>query len=183
MSRIGLFYGSSTSQTEYVAYDIRDMIDARLGPDTVAFFNVGNSDISEMREYTYLILGIPTWDIGQLQADWDIMWDDLEALDLTGHKVAIFGLGDQYGYPDTYLDAAGMLAETVLALGGELVGYTPVAESYQFGHSLFTEGKSFMGLALDEDHQPKLTKERLNAWIEQVLTAFGLSEEAAVVPH
>jgi flavodoxin long chain len=179
MAKIGVFFGSSTSQTEYVAYDIRDMIDAQLGPDTVTIHNVGSSDLHEMLDYTDLILGIPTWDIGQLQVDWDIKWDELESLDLTGHKVAVFGMGDQYGYPDTYLDAAGMLAETVLALGGELVGYTPVDESYQFGHSLFTDGDSFMGLALDEDHQPKLTKARLDAWVEQVLTAFGLNEAAA----
>ena len=179
MSKIGLFYGSSTSQTEYIAYDIRDMIDAQVGPDTVAIRNVGSSDMSAMLDYTYLILGIPTWDIGQLQADWDIKWDELLSLDLAGHKVAVFGVGDQYGYPDTYLDAAGLLAETVLALGGELVGYTPVDESYQFGHSLFTDGESFMGLALDEDHQPKLTKKRLDAWVVQVLTAFELSEATA----
>lgn len=178
MAKIGLFYGSSTSRTEYVAYDIRDMINARLGPDAVAIHNVGSGDggIRDMLNYPYLILGIPTWDIGQLQVDWDFKWDELESLDLTGHKVAIFGMGDQYGYSDTYLDAAGMLAETVLALGGELVGYTPVDESYQFGHSLFTEGKSFMGLALDEDHQPNLTKGRLDPWIGQVLTAFELIE-------
>ncbi|GIL08991.1 MAG: flavodoxin [Chloroflexota bacterium] len=179
MAKIGVFYGSSTSQTEYVAYDIHDTIEARLGPDTVAVHNIGSSDISEMLKYTDLILGIPTWDIGQLQVDWDMKWGDLEALDLTGHKVAIFGMGDQYGYPDTYLDAAGMLAETVLAQGGELVGYTPVNDTYQFAHSLFTEGKNFMGLALDEDHQPKLTKGRLDAWIEQVLLAFDLLGEEA----
>lgn len=180
MSKIGLFYGSSTSQTESVAYDIHDIVNARFGPDTVAIYNVGNTDMSKMLDYSDLILGIPTWDIGQLQVDWDIKWDDLEALDLTGHKVAIFGLGDAYGYPDTYLDAAGMLADTALALGGELVGYTPVDDSYQFGHSLFTEGESFMGLALDEEHQRNLTKERLDAWIEQILAAFGLGEEASV---
>ncbi|MBZ0292362.1 MAG: flavodoxin [Anaerolineae bacterium] len=183
MSKIGLFYGSSTSQTEYVAYDIRDMIDAQLGPDTVMVHNVGSSDMHEMLDYTDLILGIPTWDIGQLQVDWDIKWEELESLDLTGHKVAVFGMGDQYGYPDTYLDAAGMLAETVLALGGELVGYTRMDESYQFGHSLFKEGEYFMGLALDEDHQPKLTKGRLDTWIQQVLIAFGLIEATASTVH
>jgi flavodoxin I len=180
MSKIGLYYGSSTSQTEYVAYDIRDTIEAQLGSDAITIHNVGNSDLSEMLGYSYLILGIPTWDIGQLQADWDIKLAEFETFDFSGHKVAIFGLGDQYGYPDTFLDAAGILAETVLALGGELVGYTPTA-GYQFGHSLFIEGEHFMGLALDEDHQPKLTKGRLDVWIPQVLAAFGMSEAAAVI--
>lgn len=40
-----------------------------------------------------------------------------------------------------------------------------------------------MGLALDEDHQPKLTKERLDAWGEQVLTVFGLIEAATSTVH
>lgn len=177
MAQIGLFYGSSTSQTEYVAYDIRDMINARLGSQAVAVYNVGSSELDRMLDYDCLILGIPTWDIGELQVDWDIKLPDLEALDLSGRKVAIFGLGDQYGYADTYLDAAGILAETVLAQGGELVGYTST-QGYDFGHSLFTEGDSFMGLALDEDHQPQLTKQRLEAWIAQVLEAFGLGEKA-----
>lgn len=180
MSRIGLFYGSSTSQTEYVAYDLRDTLAARLGSDEITIHNVGNTHLSQMPAYPCLILGIPTWDIGQLQADWDVKWDELLALDLTGHKVAVFGLGDQYGYPDTYLDAAGLLAETVRELGGELVGYTSI-EGYQFGHSLFTEDGRFMGLALDEDHQPKLTKARVEAWVEQVLEAFGLGEQAAAL--
>ena len=180
MTRIGLFFGSSTSITEYVAYDIRDTIVARLGKDSISIHNVGNTDLIKMLDYDNLILGIPTWDIGQLQADWDIKWDELISLVLTGRKVAVFGLGDQYGYPDTYLDAAGLLAETVRELGGELVGYTST-EGYQFGHSLFTEEGRFMGLALDEDHQPKMTKTRIEAWIEQVLAAFGMSEQETVV--
>ena len=177
MAQIGLFFGSSTSKTETVAYDIYDMITAKLGADAVAIHNIGSVALSTMLQYDYLILGIPTWDIGQLQADWDIKWSELEALDLTGRKVAIFALGDQYGYPDTFLDAAGILAETVLAQGDELVGYTSTA-GYEFEESLFTEGDRFMGLALDEDHQPERTKERLEAWIPQVLTAFGILQEA-----
>ena len=69
MSKIGLFYGSSTSHTDYVAYDIYDTITAQLGADAIAIHNVGSTELSEMLGYDYLILGIPTWDIGQLQAD------------------------------------------------------------------------------------------------------------------
>lgn len=179
MAKIGLFYGSSTSRTEYVASDIHDAIEAQLGADTVDIFDIGLTDVSEMLKYDYLILGIPTWDIGQLQADWDIKLPDLEDIDLKGRKVAIFALGDQYGYPDTFLDAAGILAETVLALDGELVGYTPTT-GYEFQYSLFVDGDQFMGLALDEDQQPNLTKARIEAWIKQVLDAFGISHGEAV---
>lgn len=174
MSKIGLFYGSDTSHTESVAYDIYDTIVARLGEDVIDIHKVGSVELQDMLRYDYLILGIPTWDIGELQADWDIKWEAFKTLDLTGRKVAVFGLGDQYGYPDTFLDAAGILAETVLVQGGELVGYTP-STGYQFEESLFLEGDRFMGLALDEDHQPELTKARVDTWIPQLLSAFELA--------
>lgn len=172
-SKIGLFYGSSTSNTEFVAYDLRDALEARLGSGAVDVYNVGAAEISQMEAHDYLILGIPTWDIGQLQADWDIAWADLETLDLAGKKVAIFGVGDQYGYPDTFLDAAGILAETVLSLGAELVGYTSTS-GYEFEASLFAEGDRFMGLGLDEDQQPNQTGERIHTWVEQLIAEMGL---------
>lgn len=175
MAAIGLFYGSSTSHTEYIAYDLRDMLNAQPGSEMVDIHNVGSVDLERMMDYDCLILGIPTWDIGQLQSDWDIAWGDLEALDLSGKKVAIFGVGDQYGYADTYQDAAGMLAEVVLECGGELVGYTST-EGHVFINSLFTEGSQFMGLALDEDSQPEHTGERLKAWVPQIIAEFGIAE-------
>lgn len=179
MSRIGLFYGSSTSNTDNIAYEIADLIQVRFGPDSIDIHNVGSSDLSEMLNYSYLILGIPTWDIGELQADWDIKWDELRALDLSGRKVAIFGLGDQYGYPDTFQDAIGILGEEVLTRGGELVGAWST-EGYDFEDSLglTLDGNAFMGLALDEDNQSDLTPDRLRRWIDQVINEFDLLEKA-----
>jgi flavodoxin II len=177
MTRIGLFYGSSTSHTEYVADDLRDSLNEQLGSEMVDTHNVGSVGLDRMLDYEYLILGIPTWDIGELQADWDIAWADLEALDLTGRKVAVFGVGDQYGYPDTYQDAAGILAETVLTCGAQLVGYTSPS-GHEFENSLFVEGDQFMGLALDEDNQPNQTAERLKNWAAQLVAEFGLAEVA-----
>jgi len=177
MMKIGLFYGSSTNNTEYIAFDIRDMVDAQLGAESVELHNVGRAELGEMLAYDHLILGIPTWDIGELQADWDIVWSDLGTLNLSGKKIAIFGLGDQYGYPDTFLDAAGILAETVLELGGELVGYTAI-EGYEFEASLFLDGDRFMGLALDEDRQSDQTRDRLETWVQQILSEFALTPEA-----
>ena len=179
MSKIGLFYGSSTSNTEYIADEIRDLIESHLGSSSIEVINIGNSDINALLDYDYLILGIPTWDIGELQVDWDIKWDALESLNLHGHKVAIFGLSDQYGYPTTFQDAMGMLAETVLANGAELCGFWKV-EGYEFEDSLglSLDGTAFMGLALDEDNQHELTPQRLQVWTNQVLVEFGLLEKA-----
>lgn len=177
--KIGLFYGSSTSRTEYIAYELQEVIN-NLQADTVDVYNIGQSQPEMLKQYTYLIFGIPTWDIGELQADWDIFWPNLEKLDFTGKKVAIFGLGDQYGYPDTFQDAMGILAQEVLAHGGELVGYTSI-NGYEFEDSiaLSIDGDAFMGLSLDEDNQSDLTPDRLNQWAAQILSEFGLRESVA----
>lgn len=178
--KIGLFYGSSTSHTEYVAYEIQEAIN-NLIADCVDVHNIGHSKAEQLEAYPYLILGIPTWDIGELQADWDIFWPTLEKMNLSSKKVAIFGLGDQYGYAETFQDAMGILAEEVLECGAELVGYTSI-ESYEFSDSiaLSLDKDQFMGLSLDEDNQSDLTAERITSWAKQVLSEFGLLEEVAV---
>ena len=37
----------------------------------------------------------------------------MDDLDLSGKKVAVFGLGDQEAYPDTFVDGLGILANKV----------------------------------------------------------------------
>ncbi|STE83833.1 flavodoxin II [Escherichia coli] len=53
-----------------------------------------------------LILGIPTWDFGEIQEDWEAVWDQLDDLNLEGKIVALYGLGDQLGYGEWFLDCA-----------------------------------------------------------------------------
>jgi len=170
---IGLFYGSSTSNTEYEAYIIKEEIDERLGEDTVEVYNIGGVSAEQVAAYDNLIFGIPTWDIGQLQEDWDAFWDQLDKIDFQNKTIAIFGPGDPYGYPDTFLDAVGILGEKVLAMGANLIGYWPT-ENYEFEDSiaLALNKKDFMGLALDEDNQPERTEERIQEWVPQILEEF-----------
>ena len=72
-ARIGLFYGSSTCYTEMVA----EKIAAALGESTLDIHNIAEVPVSLMAAYDRLILGIPTWDYGELQEDWEDCWDDL----------------------------------------------------------------------------------------------------------
>ncbi|WP_459782808.1 flavodoxin domain-containing protein, partial [Photobacterium sp. R1] len=82
------------------------------------------------------------------------VWNQLDGLTLTGKTVALFGLGDQEGYTEWYLDAMGMLHDQLLPTGAQFVGYWP-NQGYNFEASkALTEDKSFfVGLALDEDSQ------------------------------
>ncbi|WP_226668898.1 flavodoxin FldB [Microbulbifer aggregans] len=168
---IGLFYGSSTCYTEMAAEKIRD----RIGEEWIDLHNVADDDITQMQEYDFLILGIPTWDYGELQEDWENCWDQLGQLDLSGKTVALYGLGDQEGYPQWYQDALGYLHAQAIAIGAKAVGYWP-AEGYEFEESkgLTPDGSHFVGLALDEENEFERSDERLDQWCAQIMREFGL---------
>lgn len=175
MAQIGLFFGSSTGNTENAAELIQKALQQR-GLD-VALFNVMSDPISKMQDFEYLILGIPTWDIGEIQEDWKNNWDDLDSLDLAGKKVAQFGQGDQRGYPATFQDCLGLLGNKVRERGATLVGYTPT-DGFEFDESVGVEDGKFMGLSLDDDNQRELTPGRIEAWVQQLISEFDLAAQA-----
>lgn len=166
MSRIALFYGSDLGNTEDAAQQIADQFKGI----EIELFDVANTTIDVMAGYDYLILGVPTWDYGGIQIDWDDSWETLNEFSFSGKTVACFGLGDQFGYADFFQDAMGLLHDLVRDNGGKLVGYWP-AEGYEFDESkaLTQDGSMFVGLALDEDNQGSLTEERIEAWCQQVM--------------
>jgi flavodoxin II len=167
--KIGLFYGSTTCYTEMVA----EKIQAIIGADLVDVFNVKETPLEKMADYDLLLLGISTWDFGEIQEDWQAIWDTIPNPSLAGKPVALFGLGDQEGYGEWYLDAMGLLHDQLQSSQVNFIGYWPTT-GYQFEASkaLTEDGKSFVGLALDEDSQYDLTDERLETWCEQVLVEF-----------
>ena len=173
MSRapIGLFYGSSTCYTEMAGEKIR----AVLGEERVDFFNINETPIITAQFYDFIILGIPTWDYGELQEDWEDIWEEIDEVDFSGKKVALYGLGDQVGYPEWFLDAMGYLHSKVVARGAMPCGYWPKA-GYEFEASkaLTPDGQYFVGLALDEENEFALSEARIKQWCEQILDEFGL---------
>ena len=173
---IGLFYGSSTCYTEMVAEKIVEKLRNELGEALVDMHNVADEPVATMQEYDYLLLGIPTWDYGELQEDWENIWDDIDSLDFTGKTIALFGLGDQVGYPEWFLDAMGYLWGKVSNLGAKTVGYWPI-EGFEFEQSkaLTADQQYFVGLAIDDENQFELTDDRITIWCKQVLKEFSLT--------
>ncbi|AZG99356.1 TPA: flavodoxin FldB [Proteus mirabilis] len=164
--KIGLFYGSSTCYTEMAAEKIRDI----LGEEFIDLHNVQECDITLMEEYDILILGIPTWDFGEIQEDWLAIWETLPTLDLKDKLVAMYGMGDQIDYGEWFLDALGMLYHHLLPSGVKFIGFWPI-EGYEFTSPkpLTDDGKHFVGLALDEVNQFEESDERLSQWCMQIL--------------
>ena len=172
MTPIGLFYGTDTGFTEIVVKLFVEEFDL-VAPDLLTVHNIADVPITTLQQYEYLIIGCPTWDIGQLQADWDKAYNELDTLDLSGKQLAVFGLGDQYGYPDSYCDAIGILAEKFANTGVEIVGLTST-EGYEFTHSEGVKDGQFLGLALDEDNESDKSPQRVSEWVWQLVDEFDL---------
>ena len=170
---IGLFYGSTNGNTAAVAAQIADVCVQTYGV-AVELLDVADIYLEEMLDFSHLILGVPTWNVGQLQRDWEAVIEEFDGLDLYGKCVAVFGLGDQRGYPDTFGDALVFVAEKVEACGATLCGAWPVA-GYTFRQSWAVRHGQFIGLLLDEDNQPELTTDRITAWVRQLMVEFGFA--------
>ena len=166
---IGFFYGSTTGMTEDVAYRIEAYIKEKHGLKIVPINIIDLDDPNDMFLYKRIILGMPTWNYGEYQDDWEQVVDKIASANLDGTVIAMFGLGDQIGYPEYYLDALGMIGEQLSAQGATFIGEWPT-DGYKFTSSKAVKANGkFIGLALDEDSQPEKTQERLEAWVDQVL--------------
>ena len=125
---IGLFYGSTNGDTYAVAQRISSLCESPADPWAhISLHDVAVDPLETMLRYAHLIIGAPTWDVGQLQRDWEQIFDDFDALDLSGRKVALYGLGDQIGYPDTFVDALAFFADKVTEHGATISGHWPAA--------------------------------------------------------
>jgi flavodoxin I len=170
MTVVGLFFGTQTGNTEAAAEQIQA---AFGGESVVTLIDVADAELSDFLKYDCLIIGCPTWNIGELQSDWEGLYDELGELDFSGKKIAYFGPGDQIGYADNFQDAMGILEAKISDLGGETVGQWPT-DGYDFNESKAVKNGKFVGLALDDDNQSDLTKSRITAWVSQLRPAFGL---------
>ena len=67
----------------------------------------------------------------------------------------------------------GILETKIASQGAKTVGYWPT-DGYDFSESLALRDGKFVGLAIDEDNQPELTKNRVKQWVAQIKREFGL---------
>ena len=74
------------------------------------------------------------------------------------------GLGDADGYPDTFLDAMGIIHDRIKDKGATFVGAWPT-DGYNFEASKGVVDGKFLGLAIDEDNQKDLTDKRVADWV------------------
>lgn len=166
MAKIGIFYGSSTGNTEIVA----DKIKKLLGADA-ALIGIDVAEKEDLEKFDYLIFGTSSWGIGDMQDDWEDFAGILEETDLSKKKVALYGMGDQVNYPDSFADGMGAIYDLIYDRV-EIVGSWPL-DGYSFNESAAVKNGKFVGLPLDKENQNELTDERLAKWVEMLRKEFS----------
>ena len=142
-----------------------------FGPENIEELNAETITEEQFITYHNLILGVPTWFDGELPNYWDEFVPALVDLNLKGKRIAIYGAGDQKGYPENFVDAVGIMASLVEKQGATVVGYTST-EGYTFESSKAKRDDKFCGLALDFENQSGKNKERVARWCEQLKKEF-----------
>lgn len=169
MSKIRIFYGSSTGNTAIVA----KMIQAELGHLVERVQNIAAAKPEDLASAEALILGVSTWEYGQLQQDWKRFLPHLERLDLAGKTVALFGLGNAGGFSGEFATGLGTLCEIVRGRGAHVVGAWP-ADDYDFQRSGALENGEFVGLVIDQDKESDKTESRVKQWVAQIRPHFSM---------
>ncbi len=161
MQKIAIVFSFNTQKTGKIAKRIKEA----FGKDaTVELLNIEEITADEFLQYNNLICGTATWFDGELPNHWDEFVPELEDMDLKGKRVALFGLGDQKGYPENFLDGMGILGEIMEAQGARLVGFTST-EEYTYESSRAERGDQFIGLGIDFETQGTKNKDRVNGWV------------------
>ena len=169
MANIGIFYGSTTGNTEKIANLIRQS----FGEGNADIYNVDVTELADVQKYPYLIFGVSTWGVSDLQDDFEDFMEILEQVDFKGKKVALFGLGDQSTYTDSFVDAMGILYDRLKKKEVKIVGFVS-RKGYSFTASMALVKDQLAGLAIDEEFESHLTSQRIKAWVEMLKKEFSL---------
>jgi flavodoxin I len=168
MSKIGLFYATTTGNTE----DVANLIKKQMSSFNIDVKNISDCVDNAIEKYDLLIFGVSTWGDGDLQDDWEDYIENLNESNLLNKTVAIFGLGDQEQYCDSFLDAMGIIYDKVVASGATVIGSWPT-DGYNFNESCAIRNGEFIGLGIDQENQSELTNERIEDWIELITPYFS----------
>ena len=172
MAQIGIFFGTETGTTRLIAKKIHKLLGDEAAAKPV---NVNRATPAEFLQYDALILGIPSYGDGALpgrgagcvEANWEEFLNTLEGADLSGKRVALFGLGAQERYADRFASSMIQLYLALQSKGAEIVGAWST-EGYEFKHSASVVDGRFVGLVIDQRTQGMLTEQRIQAWVELV---------------
>ena len=172
MQKIGMFFGTETGTTRLIAKKIYKL----LGDDVAAKpVNVNRITADDLLQYDALILGTPSYGVGDipglsagcLERNWEEFLAQFGTPDLSGKRIAMFGLGAQERYSERFASSLIALYKVFADLGAEMIGDWST-DGYEFEHSASVVDGRFVGLVIDQRTQGMYTEQRLKTWVELV---------------
>ncbi|NIK78123.1 flavodoxin I [Paenibacillus castaneae] len=146
MTRILVVYTSMTGNTEEMAEAITE--GAKEAGAQVVSKEAFDASASELNDFDGIIIGAYTWGDGELPDEFLDFYEEMDGLDLSGKKAAVFGSGDT-SYP-IYCGAVDIVEAKLKEVGAEIVcecikfEYNPTETEKEQGRSL---GRRVAGLA------------------------------------
>jgi flavodoxin I len=183
MSKIGIFFGTAGGSTRAVA----QRIFTRLGEDCAdPPQNIGRTAPGKLMRYDALILGTPSYGFADLPGfscgcpdpSWEEFLVHLDGADLSGKRVALFGLGNQQLYGNRFAGSLIQLYRFFYGHGADIVGSWST-DDYRFEHSPAVRDGRFVGLVLDQAVQPHLTDERVERWLQAITPQLTAPQKVA----
>jgi flavodoxin I len=172
MQKIGIFFGTETGTTRLIAKKIHK----KLGEDLAAKpVNINRITPQDLLQYDALILGTPSYGVGDipgrsagcLESNWEEFFAQFGTPDLSGKRIALYGLGAQERYSDRFAASLIRVHQVLKDLGADMIGSWST-ENYTFEHSPSVIDGRFVGLVIDERTQGMLTEQRISTWLEQI---------------
>lgn len=166
MKKIVLLYWPLGGNVETAAKKIYSCFENR----DIDIFDVDSFNIDTLNDYEIIIMGSSTvgaekWEDADADNKWNRFFRKIDEQNLSKHKIALFGLGDQILYPAHFVNSLGILNDEVVKVNGKLIGKWPT-KGYTFTNSEGVEDEMFYGLALDGNNEADLTDQRVNEWTE-----------------
>lgn len=175
MNKIGFFFGTETGTTRLIAKKIHKKLGDEICDKPI---NVNRITPADMLAYDALILGTPSYGIGEIPGNgisgcFEPNWAEFlaklpEHPDLSGKRIAFFCLGAQERYADRFCSSLYPLVMLFKGWGAEIIGDTST-EGYTFEQSDAVVNGRFLGLILDQRTQGMFTDERIDAWLTEVV--------------
>ncbi len=162
-----LFYGTQTGTTVAVAESIQKYL-ADLVLEIKPIDRAQAADFSD----DFLVLGSSTWGDGELTDDWVDFWPQMDTIDFSNKKVALFALGDQTGYGYNFISSMRIMYDKVIERGGTVIANKISRDGFDFEHTEAMVDGFFVGLVIDEVNEPHLTEDRIATWSQEVRNAL-----------
>lgn len=172
MKRIGMFFGTETGTTRLIAKKMQKLLGDEIADKPV---NVNRIDTAQMLAYDALIIGTPSYGVGEIpgrsagciESNWAEFVDQLGDADFSGKRIAMFGLGAQERYSERFASSLIALHRVFSERGAEMIGDWPI-DDYTFEYSASVVDGRFVGLVIDQRTQGMLTDQRIAQWLDQI---------------